>query len=92
MLIASHIKPWSKRDNNAERLYGSNALLLSPHIDKLFERGWITFTDAGDLLCADLSIEQTLLQWGMSLQSSVGHFDPKQVIYLAHHREIIFMG
>ncbi|RDU77969.1 hypothetical protein CHH34_20295 [Aeromonas veronii] len=67
MLIASHIKPWSKRDNNAERLYGSNALLLSPHIDKLFKRGWITFADVGDLLCADLSIEQTLLQWGMSL-------------------------
>ncbi|WP_410489149.1 HNH endonuclease [Aeromonas veronii] len=91
LLIASHIKPWCKCDN-IERLDGNNGLLLSPHIDKLFKRGWITFADVGDLLCADLSIEQTLLQWGMSLQSSVGHFDPKQVIYLAYHREIIFMG
>lgn len=38
LLIASHIKPWSKCDNNAERLDGNNGLLLSPHIDKLFDR------------------------------------------------------
>lgn len=59
LLIASHIKPWSE-SNNAERLDGQNGLLLSPHIDKLFDRGWITFTDSGDLLCAEPSIEQAL--------------------------------
>ncbi|MGL6368915.1 HNH endonuclease [Aeromonas hydrophila] len=56
LLIASHIKTWSESDN-AEHLDGNNGLLLSPHIDKLFDRGWITFTDAGDLLCAEPSIE-----------------------------------
>ncbi|MFE8730531.1 HNH endonuclease, partial [Aeromonas hydrophila] len=44
LLIASHIKPWSRCANNAERLDGNNGLLLSPHIDKLFDRGWITFS------------------------------------------------
>ena len=90
LLIASHIKPWSKCDNNAERLDGNNGLLLSPHIDKLFDRGWITFTDAGDLLCAELSIEQALQQWGVELPLNVGLFDPKQAAYLAYHRDEIF--
>ncbi|WP_439840223.1 HNH endonuclease [Aeromonas veronii] len=61
------MKPWSKCANNAERLDGNNGLLLSPHIDKLFDRGWITFTDAGALLCAEHKIEQALLQWGIEL-------------------------
>lgn len=90
LLIASHIKPWSKCDNNAERLDGNNGLLLSPHIDKLFDRGWITFTDTGDLLCAEPRIELALQQWGVALPLNVGLFDPKQAAYLAYHRDEIF--
>jgi len=90
LLIASHIKPWSKCENNAERLDGHNGLLLSPHIDKLFDRGWITFTDSGDLLCAEPSIERALQQWGVELPLNVGLFDPKQAAYLAYHRDVIF--
>ena len=37
-LRASHIKPW-KVANDAERLSGFNGLLLSPHIDHLFDKG-----------------------------------------------------
>ncbi len=54
--------------------------------------GWITFTDSGDLLCAEPSIKRALQQWGISLPKNVGPFDRKQVIYLAYHREVIFMG
>lgn len=89
LLIASHIKPWSE-SNNAERLDGNNGLQLSPHIDKLFDRGWITFTDAGDLLCAEPSIEQALQLWGAELSLNVGRFEPKQAVYLAYHRDVIF--
>jgi hypothetical protein len=90
LLIASHIKPWSKCENNAERLDGNNGLLLSPHIDRLFDRGWITFTDAGDLLCADPNIEQALQQWGVELPQNVGPFNPVQAEYLDFHRNEIF--
>lgn len=90
LLIASHIKPWSKCEDNAERLDGHNGLLLSPHIDKLFDRGWITFNDAGDLLCAEPSIEQALLQWGIVLPKNVGLFDHKQTEFLAYHRYRVF--
>ena len=44
-LKAGHIKPW--RDaTDGERLDGANGLLLSPHIDHLFDEGYITFSRA----------------------------------------------
>ena len=43
LLIASHIKPWSKCSTPAERLGAANGLLLTPNLDKLFDRGLITF-------------------------------------------------
>nr|WP_256353604.1 HNH endonuclease [Aeromonas sp. sif2416] len=90
LLIASHIKPWSKCEDNADRLDGHNGLLLSPHIDKLFDRGWITFTDSGDLLCAEPSIELALQQWGVELPLNVGPFNAKQAAFLEFHRDEIF--
>jgi putative restriction endonuclease len=48
-LVASHIKPWRSCDNS-ERLSGTNSLLLSPHVDKLFDRHWISFDSAGELI------------------------------------------
>ncbi|MEI6914209.1 MAG: HNH endonuclease signature motif containing protein, partial [Armatimonadota bacterium] len=45
-LIASHIKPW-RESNNDERLAGGNGLLLTPSIDHLFDRGFITFGEYG---------------------------------------------
>ena len=48
-LIASHMKPW-RSSNNEERLSGANGLLLSPHIDHLFDRGLITFLNSGKLV------------------------------------------
>src|SRR5439155_1722847 len=48
-LKASHIKPW--RDaTDAERLDGANGLLLSPHIDHLFDEGYITFSSSQELV------------------------------------------
>ena len=41
LLIASHIKPWSKCTTPAERLGAANGLLLTPNLDKLFDRGLI---------------------------------------------------
>src|SRR5688500_10402288 len=45
-LRASHCKPW--RDSNKdERLDGENGLLLTPSIDHLFDRGFISFGAEG---------------------------------------------
>lgn len=45
ILVASHIKPWSKCATPAERLGAANGLLLVPNLDKLFDRGLISFDD-----------------------------------------------
>jgi hypothetical protein len=41
-LRASHIQPWRDSENDA-RLDGENGLLLTPTIDHLFDRGFISF-------------------------------------------------
>jgi len=47
LLRASHIKPWSKCESDAERLDVHNGLLLSALWDAAFDRGLITFEDDG---------------------------------------------
>ncbi|MCZ2496397.1 HNH endonuclease [Xylophilus sp. Kf1] len=89
-LVASHIKPWAKSDN-VERLDGHNGLLLAPHVDRLFDRGWISFTDGGDVLVATKSAEDALNAWGLPHPvKNVGIFSAKQKAYLAYHREVLF--
>lgn len=45
LLIASHIKPWSKCTTRQERLSPDNGILLTPNLDKAFDRGFISFDD-----------------------------------------------
>jgi len=52
ILIASHIKPWSK-SSNEERLDVFNGLLLTPNLDKLFDKGYISFQDNGKILISE---------------------------------------
>lgn len=90
-LIASHIKPW--RDcKNAERLDGDNGLMLAPHVDKLFDRGWISFADNGDLLIAADAPLAVMSSWGFNAGLNVGVFSAKQRAYLQYHREVILRG
>lgn len=50
LLIASHIKPWRLCATAHERLDGMNGLLLTPDADHLFDRGFISFHDEGDVI------------------------------------------
>lgn len=45
ILVASHIKPWSKCLTPSERLGAANGLLLTPNFDKLFDAGLLTFDE-----------------------------------------------
>lgn len=86
LLTASHIKPWAV-STDAEKLDGNNGLFLSPHIDRLFDRGLISFSNAGDLLISDLVAGDQLTRWGIEKNLNVGLFNAKQSEYLAWHRE-----
>ena len=47
LLRASHIKPWSDCDTDAERLDVFNGLLLAAHLDAAFDAGFITIAEDG---------------------------------------------
>jgi len=87
-LIASHIKPWSEC-NNFERLDGNNGLLLAPHIDHLFDKGFISFHDDGRVMVSSSLCKSILSAWSISL-INVGEFNGKQKKYLEYHRSFVF--
>ncbi|WP_221899471.1 HNH endonuclease [Pseudomonas sediminis] len=86
-LIASHIKPWRESDN-VERLDGRNGLMLAPHVDKLFDRGWISFENNGDLIVTE-GASSILEAWKIDPTLNVGAFSREQTVYLEHHRNFI---
>jgi hypothetical protein len=88
-LRASHIKPWSKSNDN-EKLDGNNGLMLAPHIDHLFDKGWITFADSGELMLSEQGEPQVFLAFGVSADMNVGSFTDEQITFLNFHRTNIF--
>lgn len=88
-LRASHIKPW-RASTNFEKLDGNNGLLLSPHIDHLFDQGYISFGDDGSLLVSPEVDSDTLARWGIDPNGNFGPFRAEQLPYLTFHREFVF--
>lgn len=88
-LRASHIKPWSVSTND-EKLDGFNGLLLSPHVDHLFDRGFISFKKSGDLLVSHELNPRILKQWSIEINQNVGKFKDRQIGYLEYHRDVVF--
>ena len=88
-LRAIHIKPWRK-STDAEKLDGHNGLFLSPHLEHLFSRGYISFSDAGELLVSRYLNPAVLDKWGLQLPRYVDAFRPEQCRYLDYHRTEVF--
>jgi hypothetical protein len=91
-LIASHIKPWRESDNK-ERLDGGNGLLLTPSIDHLFDRGFISFGDDGDVLISPIADCESLAKMGVQSEAPIftGRFNSDQKYFLNYHREQVFL-
>ena len=87
-LIASHIKPWSK-SNNHERLDLNNVLLLCPHHDAAFDKGYITFDQDGMILISSELTLETRALLNLNPERKVELSD-KQSEYILWHRENIF--
>lgn len=88
-LRASHIKPW-RASSDFEKLDGNNGLLLSPHVDYLFDRGFISATDGGNLLVSSLLDPDMLERWGVEPSAGFGPFRAEQLPYLEFHRKFVF--
>jgi putative restriction endonuclease len=91
-LRASHCKPW--RDcSNDERLDGENGLLMTPSIDHLFDRGFISFESNGRLLISPVANRGALQRMGIHTEEKivVGQFTQGQRGYLSYHRDSVFL-
>ncbi|MCO5299096.1 MAG: HNH endonuclease [Candidatus Nanopelagicales bacterium] len=89
LLTASHIKPWVDSDN-VERLDKFNGLMLTPTFDRLFDRGFITLTDTGDVLSGSDLDSRDMHAIGLHLPLNVGPLHPAQCQYLEYHRTRVF--
>lgn len=91
-LRASHIKPWRDADNR-ERLDAENGLLLTPSIDHLFDHGFISFEDSGDLIIAPVAHSDSLERMGVPTKRrlNVGDFTEGQRKFLDYHRESVLL-
>jgi predicted restriction endonuclease len=67
-------------------------LLLSPHVDHLFDRGFISFNDTGAILVSKELNPIILDQWSIHAAQNVGEFKSGQLPYLEYHREIVFQN
>lgn len=86
LLRASHIKPW-KDSTNFERLDGNNGIMLSPHIDALFDQGLMSFEDNGRALFRNDLKKEILEKWAIPPSQASTPFQASQRQYLSLHRE-----
>jgi len=105
LLIASHIKPWRSCGTAEERLDGMNGLLLTPDADLLFDRGFITFYDDGEVQISPRFDNDDLRRLGLGeiAMPRLGFgeaqrpwrteaFAARQCKYLAYHRTEVYVG
>jgi hypothetical protein len=88
-LIASHAKPWSACETTQERLDKYNGLLLCASIDKLFDRGLISFAEDGLLLRKPGLSDDDLAHLGLRPDARLRAdcLRPSHLPYLAAHRK-----
>lgn len=104
LLIASHIKPWRTCASAKQRLDGMNGLMLTPDADLLFDRGFISFEDDGEVKVSRRVDREDLRrlgfqdlawdQFGFSeapLKWQTKPFIPAQREYLEYHRTQIYV-
>ena len=84
LLIASHIVPWSDSTDN-ERVDPDNGILLSPNVDALFHRHLLSFTDEGEIVCAQSISEDDLRMMGIDPSATITVSEGMRP-YLSRHR------
>lgn len=95
LLIASHIKPYRtciNEDKVNEAIDYYNGLALSPTYDKLFDQGYITFTDNGELVCGTQLTAYTWerLNINPNAKNVMRIYPEKRENYLEYHRQNVF--
>lgn len=91
VLRASHIKPW-RLCNDQERLDPFNGLLLTAHIDALFDKGLITFEFDGLIRFSPLLAKKDMLLLGIFSTMRLRNITEAHKVYLRHHHKEFHLG
>ena len=93
LLIASHIKPWAS-SSDSEKTDPYNGYILSPLYDKLFDRGFITFTENKHVILSEFISPYTWKQIGLQNNKFIQALpmDDKRKEYLKFHHQSVFKG
>ena len=93
LLIASHIKPWVVA-NDKEKLDHKNGFILSPLYDKLFDRGFMTFTDDRKIMLSNWISPANKKRLGIVDGQFVQMLplDDERQSYMKFHRSYVFKG
>jgi len=87
LIIASHILPW-QLSNDDERLDKFNGFPLSPSIDKLFDKGYISFSNEGYMLINRQIPQEVIKALGIDSTVRLDGLHEENLPYLKKNREI----
>lgn len=85
ILKASHIRPWKDADD-FQKLDPFNGILLAAHYDSLFDQGYISFNDSGEILLSK-SAKALPAAFGLSADIKLSKIDEQHKKYLSDHRK-----
>lgn len=86
LLIASHIKPWAASDD-FEKTDPKNGFMLTPTFDRLFDRGFLSFTDDKKTILSPFLSNMTYSKLGISDNKLISHLPIEgREEYLNYHR------
>ena len=88
LLVASHAKPWDVA-SSSERLDKYNGFLFEARFDKLFDQGYISFDDEGNIIISECLDVETTRKLGLSQTMKLRSIFPENRKYLSYHRENI---
>lgn len=90
LLRASHIKPWAACTSDAERLDVHNGVLLAPHLDALFEGGWVMVEPDGRVRVSDGLSPRARTQLRLPDAMAVLGLTTAHQVFLETHRRTVF--
>lgn len=90
ILIASHIKPYRVCEK-AEQFDRDNGLLLSKNMDSLFDGGYITFDEKGNVIPSS-KLDSEVAEYVKTFKLDPIIYNFRRQLYMCYHREHVFLG
>ncbi len=88
-LKASHAKPWADA-TDSERLDAYNGFLLTANLDVLFDKGYISFKDTGEIMISSQIPKDDWNSLGINTSLKLRRVYKHNIKYLEYHRQHIW--